>query len=207
MLTITFTQFTLYAGALFILFLTPGPVWVAMIARAVSGGFSAAVPLAIGVALGDILWPLVALVGVTYLVAIYADILILFRYAAALILAMMGAALVYWPDKVLGQDSRLTTPGFWAGLLAGFAAVVANPKASLFYMTLLPSFFDFTRLTVWDMAVICTISFFVPLVGNLGLALFVGRMRRFLASPKAIRRTNISAGLALIGVGAVIVVT
>ena len=31
-----------YAGALLILFATPGPVWVALLARAMSGGFSAA---------------------------------------------------------------------------------------------------------------------------------------------------------------------
>jgi threonine/homoserine/homoserine lactone efflux protein len=206
-MTITLTQLLLYQGALFILFVTPGPVWVAIIARSVSGGFKSAVPLALGVALGDVLWPLIALVGVTYLVSIYADILVLFRYVAAFVLFMMGAALVWWPNKVLGEDTALTAPGFIAGLLAGFAAVIANPKATLFYMTLLPSFFDFNTLNKWDMVVICLGSFFVPLFGNLILAAFVGRMRQFLASPTAIRKTNISAGIALILVGTVIGLT
>jgi threonine/homoserine/homoserine lactone efflux protein len=53
-MTITLTQLALYAGALFILFMTPGPVWVAVIARSVSGGFKSAIPLAVGVAIGDI---------------------------------------------------------------------------------------------------------------------------------------------------------
>ena len=44
----------LYCGALVILFLTPGPVWLALIARGLSGGFHAAWPLAFGVAIGDI---------------------------------------------------------------------------------------------------------------------------------------------------------
>lgn len=206
-MTITLTQLLLYQGALFILFVTPGPVWVAIIARSVSGGYKSAVPLALGVALGDVLWPLIALVGVTYLVSVYADILLLFRYVAALVLCMMGAALVRWPNKVLGEDTTLTAPGFMAGLLAGFAAVIANPKATLFYMTLLPSFFDFNMLNRFDMIAICLGSFFVPLFGNLILAAFVGRMRRFLASPTAIRKTNISAGTALILVGIVIGLT
>ena len=42
----------LYAGALLILFLTPGPVLVALTARGLSGGFHAAWPLALGVAVG-----------------------------------------------------------------------------------------------------------------------------------------------------------
>ena len=206
-MTITITQLALYAGALFILFITPGPVWVAVIARAVSGGFKSAVPLAFGVAAGDVLWPLVALLGVTYLVSIYADILIIFRYVAALILLLMGAALVRWPNKILSENSALTRPGIWAGFLAGFAAVIANPKASLFYMTLLPSFFDFNTLTQYDMVAISALSFVVPLTGNLILASFVDQMRRFLASPDAVRRTNIWAGIALILVGLIIAIT
>ena len=206
-MSITITQLALYAGALFILFITPGPVWVAVIARAVSGGFKSSVPLAFGVALGDILWPLVALLGVAYLVSLYAEILVLFRYAAAVLLILMGAALVRWPNKILSESSKLTTPGIWAGFIAGLAAVIANPKASLFYMTLLPSFFDFTRITKWDMVAICLASFFVPLTGNLTMALFVGRMRNFLASPEAVRRMNIYAGMALILVGLTIGLT
>ena len=46
----------LYAGALLVLFLTPGPVWVGLIARSLSGGFHAAWPLALGVVVGDVLW-------------------------------------------------------------------------------------------------------------------------------------------------------
>ncbi|GLQ35677.1 lysine transporter LysE [Amylibacter marinus] len=206
-MSVTITQLALYAGALFILFITPGPVWVAVIARAVSGGFRSAVPLALGVAVGDILWPLVALLGVSYLVSFYADILILFRYAAALILCLMGAALVRWPDKVLSENSQFTRPGMWAGFAAGMAAVIANPKASLFYMTLLPSFFDFNQITKWDMVAICILSFIVPLLGNLCLAGFVNQMRRFLASPEAVRKTNIYAGIALILVGVIIALT
>ncbi|MEK6205555.1 MAG: LysE family transporter, partial [Amylibacter sp.] len=103
-MTITIAQLVLYSGALFILFITPGPVWVAIIARTVSGGFKSAVPLAFGVAFGDIIWPLIALVGVSYLALIYADILVLFRYIAAVILCLMGTALLRWPNKILNED-------------------------------------------------------------------------------------------------------
>ena len=64
-MTISAVDAALYAGALLILFLTPGPVWVALTARALSGGFNAAWPLALGVVVGDVLWPLLAILGVT----------------------------------------------------------------------------------------------------------------------------------------------
>lgn len=205
--TISIAELALYAGALFILFITPGPVWVAVIARAVSGGTKSAIPLAFGVALGDILWPLVAIFGITAIVAVYADFLIVLRYAAAFILALMGIALIRYADKVISSNSAFTAPGAWAGFLAGFLAVVANPKASLFYLALLPTFFDFTRVTSLDIVAICTISFLVPLFGNILLASFVGQMRRFLASPTAVKRTNICAGVALILVALVIAIS
>ena len=74
-------------------------------------------------------------------------------------------------------------------------------------MALLPTFFDFNTITAIDVALICTASFLVPLVGNLILALFVGRIRALLKSPRAIRRTNLAAGAGLIGVGGVIAAT
>jgi len=46
-MTITASDMLLYAGALFLLFMTPGPVWVALVARTLSGGFNAAWPLAL----------------------------------------------------------------------------------------------------------------------------------------------------------------
>ena len=51
-MTLATSDLVLYAIAVLILFLTPGPVWVALLARAMSGGFQAALPLALGVAVG-----------------------------------------------------------------------------------------------------------------------------------------------------------
>jgi len=206
-MTITWTQLALYMGALFILFATPGPVWVAVIARAVSGGTKSVFPLAFGVSVGDILWPLVAVFGVTAIIAVWADFLIVLRYVGALILILMGFALIRHADKDLAEASGLSKGGAWASFTAGLLAVTANPKASLFYMALLPTFFDFTQIKALDIVLICTASFVVPLVGNLILALFVGRIRTMLKSPKAIRRTNLGAGFGLIGVGGVIAAT
>lgn len=206
-MTITWMQLALYMGALFILFATPGPVWVAVIARAVSGGAKSVVPLAMGVAVGDVLWPLVAVFGVTAIIAVWADFLIYLRYVGAIVLILMGVALIRHADKDLAQASGLSKGGAWTSFTAGLLAVTANPKASLFYMALLPTFFDFNRLTAIDVVLICFASFVVPLIGNLILALFVGRIRAMLKSAKAIRRTNIGAGLGLIGVGGVIAAT
>jgi len=206
-MTITSADMLLYAGALIILFMTPGPVWVALLARSLSGGFQAAWPLAMGVAIGDILWPLVAVLGVSWLVSEFTDFMIVLKYVAVLVFMLMGGALIRNADHALDANSRLTRPGMWAGFLAGVAVIVGNPKAALFYMGILPGFFDLSAVTALDMVIICTLSFVVPLVGNLILAASVDRVRGLLKSPKAVRRMNITAGVLLIGVGVVIGLT
>ena len=203
-MTISLGDMLLYAGALFVLFLTPGPVWVALIARTLSGGFNAAWPLALGVVVGDVVWPFLAILGVTWIVSVFADFMTVLRWIATVTFIVMGIIVICTADKTIASDSRLTRPGMLAGFLAGLAVILGNPKAVLFYMGMLPGFFDLTRLTWPDIAVICFLSLLVPLIGNLTLALFIGRARALLTSPTALRRTNLTAGGLLIAVGLII---
>ncbi len=203
-MTITPIELLFYAGGLFILFLTPGPVWVALLARAMSGGFRSAWPLAIGVVIGDVIWPLIAILGVTWIVDQAAWFMDVLKWVAVAMFIAMGILLIRNSDKVLSGDSNLTRPGMWAGFVAGLVVIMSNPKAVLFYMGVLPGFFDLTRVTWLDIAAICFLSFLVPLLGNLALAASVVRAMELLKAPGAVQRMNITAGWLLIGVGAVI---
>lgn len=206
-MTVTSHQLLLYAGALVVLFMTPGPVWVALLARAVSGGFNGAWPLAAGVVVGDVLWPLLAILGVTVIATVWSDFLAVLRFVAAAVFAVMGVLLLTRGERVVGTGSRLTAPGMWAGFAAGLAVILGNPKAILFYMGILPGFFDLAGLNAADIAAICALSAAVPLTGNLILAASVGRIRRLIASPVAVRRVNVTAGVLMIGVACAIALT
>lgn len=206
-MTLDAWDIALYAGALLVLFLTPGPVWVGLIARSLSGGFPAAWPLALGVVVGDVVWSLLAVFGITWILSIYGGFLELLKWVAAAIFIVMGAAIIRSASNAIGTDSRLTQPGIWAGFVAGLAVILGNPKAILFYMGMLPGFFDLTALTWIDVAVIAGLSALIPLVGNLGMAVFIDRAKRLISSPDALRRTNRIAGALLILVGLVIPLT
>ncbi len=203
-MTITFGDLALYCVALFILFLTPGPVWLALTARALSGGFQAAWPLALGVAVGDILWPLVAVLGIAWILSVFDVFMTVLRWAACGVFIAMGALLIRHADQKISSDSRLTRPGLWPGFLAGLVAILGNPKAVLFYMGVLPGFFDLRNVTPVDITLIIAASVVVPLVGNLGLAAFVGQARRLVTRPETLRRINILSGSLLILVGVLI---
>ena len=203
-MTVTLFDLMLYAAAMAGLWAVPGPVWVALTARALSGGMAGAWPLAVGVALGDLIWPLCAILGLAWVLSLYGDALALMRWIAAAVFIGMGLLLLRAPARPPGADSRMTRPGLWAGFSVGMAAVIGNPKAILFYMGFLPGFFDLSRVTVPDIAAILAVSAIVPMLGNLGLALFLDRARRLLQSPAAIRRMNMASGALLVLVGLVI---
>jgi len=202
--TTTIYELGLYALGMLGLWAVPGPVWVALTARALSGGFRAAWPLAVGVALGDLLWPLAAILGLSWILIVYGDILVLLRWLAAAVFVVMGVMLLRADPAQLTGDNRMTKPGLWAGFSVGVVAVVGNPKAILFYMGALPGFFKLDQLTGWDIAAIISISAGVTLGGNLLLALFLDRARALLSSPAALRRMNIGSGGLLVLVGVVI---
>lgn len=202
-MTVTAFELWFYAGALLILFITPGPVWLALIARAVSGGFGAAWPLALGVVTGDILWPLAAILGVSWVVQEVDGAMTVLRWVACAIFVIIGLSLLRDHGHI-DENRRLTRPGRLAGLTAGAAVALGNPKSVLFYIGVLPGFFDLTRATPADISVIVAMSALIPLGGNLCLALFVDRMRRFLRSGTAIRRLNQASGILLLFVALII---
>lgn len=203
-MTVAPGELALYALAMVVLTITPGPVWVATIARALSGGFAQAWPLTLGVALGDVAWSVLAVLGVGWVATSFDGVMEVFRYVAAGLFFLLGLAVLRHAGDPIGRDSRLTRPGLWAGFAAGLVVILSNPKAVLFYMGFLPGFFDLSGIGPLDVVAIATVSFVVPMLGNLALALLVGHARRLLTSPRAIKRINMTAGFLMIGVGAVI---
>lgn len=206
-MTVAPIELLFYAGAILILFLTPGPVWLALMARALSGGFNSAAPLAVGVALGDMLWPLAAIFGLSWILTLYGDALEWLKWVAVGMFLLMGLDLVRNARRRISTDGRLTRPGALPGFLAGITVILANPKAILFYMGVLPGFFDLSRISLPDIVAILLISAFIPMAGNLCMALLIDQLRLRLTTGPAIMRLNLFSGALLIIVGVVIAVT
>ena len=202
--TITTTQLFLYIVALIILFITPGPVWIAIIARTISGGSKSAFSLILGVCLGDMLWPIIVFLGIGFFISIYSNYLIFFRFICSLILAIMGIQIILNSKKSISHNNQLNKKGFISAFIAGFLAITANPKAALFYITLLPGFFNFLTVNKLDLSIISFITFSVPFICNLFLIFFLTKMKKLISSEKAIIRLNFVSGIMLIFVAILI---
>ena len=89
-MTITFYEIRLYLLTLALLFITSGPVWVALIARSLKVGFSGGWPLALGVTVGDVIWPMLALLTLGQLVLEHAALFTGLKFVAVIAFMVMG---------------------------------------------------------------------------------------------------------------------
>jgi len=206
-MSLSLTDIALYAFALFILFLTPGPVWVALTARCLQSGFSGGWPLALGVAVGDCLWPLIALLTLAQFAQIYAEMLMGLKFLAVAVFFFLGVQLIRMPVVRPVAAGRLIQPGVLTGFLAGILVILGNPKAILFYLGILPGFFDIDRLSAADIAVIVLCSAVVPLMGNLLFIVAVNKARTVLTSDLVRRRLNVGTAAVLLAVGVFLLVS
>jgi len=65
---------------------------VALFARSLKNGFSGAWPLALGVAIGDVVWLVLVLLTLGQLVAVHAAVLTGLKYVAVILFMFMGRA-------------------------------------------------------------------------------------------------------------------
>lgn len=145
-----------FAGAIFVLFITPGPGNIAMVARTLEAGPTHGVTYGLGILTGDIFWLSLAVFGLAAAAQAAGDYASLFWIAK-----ILGAAILLWfafgafqsyrnPTQgsgVRSERARLSKRGLAATYAAGVAMPLTNPKPIVFYLTFLPAFFDLSRVT------------------------------------------------------------
>ena len=126
-MSISFSDLIFYAFGIFVLFLTPGPVWIAIISRSITGGLNGAAPLAAGVAIGDIIWPTLAIAGSAALAASYANLLLYLKYLAVIIFVVLGINLINNQNsKISSQNLKFSKSSELTGFTAGLLVIIGN---------------------------------------------------------------------------------
>jgi threonine/homoserine/homoserine lactone efflux protein len=202
-----------YAFAMFILFLTPGPVWVVLLARIFSNGWLGGLPLACGVIIADFTWSFLAVISISSISEAIPSITKILTWVAAGFFLYLAIKLWLKPSydlnniKLSKVSSKLKfnsiyLESFMTGLLVNFS----NPKAILFYISIMPGFFILNQLTNTDAVIIASISALVPFIGNIILIALVSPVRQLMQSPSAQRKLNQISSILLLIVAVMILV-
>ena len=207
------TELYFYAFAMFILFLTPGPVWVVLLARIFSNGWSGGLPLACGVIIADFTWSFLAVISISSISEAIPSITKTLTWVAAGFFLYLAIKLWLKPSYDLNNinlskvSSKLKfnsiyLESFMTGLLVNFS----NPKAILFYISIMPGFFVLNQLTNTDAVIIASISALVPFIGNIILIALVSPVRQLMQSPSAQKKLNQISSILLLIVAVMILV-
>lgn len=199
-----------FAAAMFVLAITPGPGVFAVTTRAMTSGMSHALVLAAGLLLGDMVYLLFAIYGLSALASSLHEVFTIIRYVGSAYLIWLGISLIRTRNESLSLPSaggvRTSSRGASfksciADLLTGFSVTLGNPKVIFFYLSFLPTFMDLTTLTSVDVLSVCITAFGVSFAVLSVYACLANRSRRFFVNARARKRLNRTAGCVLAATG------
>jgi threonine/homoserine/homoserine lactone efflux protein len=194
----------LFSSALFIAAASPGPGIAAIVARVLGRGPKEAVAFSAGVALGDVVWLTFAILGLAALAQAFHGVFLVVKYVGAAYLLYIAYRI--WTAPAVAQDIKAEADAEHPAklLLGGLALTLGNPKTMVFYLALLPTFLDLTRITMLGFAELVLATLTVLGVVFAGYIVLAARARRLFTSPRAIRILNRTTGTVMAGAAAAI---
>lgn len=196
----TFETWAAFTAATAILLVIPGPTILLVISYALGQGWRAALPIAIGVALGDFTAMTLAMLGVGALLAASATVFTMLKWVGAAYLIWLGVKLFRAGGSL---DAQPRTDRASAVKMLGHAWLVTalNPKSITFFVTFLPQFLD-AHADFWTQMLVFEATFITLAFANaLGYALIASRARSVVRNERAIGLFNKAGGTLLIGAG------
>lgn len=193
-----------FASALFVAAVSPGPGMSAVVARALGGGVGGALPLVVGIVAGDLTYCSLAIFGLAAIAQQFAFAFTIVRYLGAAYLVYLAWRM--WttrPDHADLETRAAEHP--LRTMLAGLTLTLGNPKTIVFYMALLPTLVPIESIRLAGyLEIIAIVAVTIFCVGA-GYAVVAASARRVFRSPKALRRLNRTAGVAMAGAAAAVV--
>lgn len=190
--------FLIYCGLYAISIAVPGPGIVSIIARALGGGFSSAVPAAVGTAVGDLILMTLSVLGLALIARALGGLFLVVKLAGAAYLIFM--AYKYWTAPVQAFHAS-AAPSARQGFTAQLMLTLGNPKAIGFFVALLPTVIDLRSLKLAGYLQLASATLILIPAITLGYAALAARLRGVMASAKARKRINRTAAVVMAGAG------
>lgn len=202
--SLTFGSLTALFGAMTVLAFIPSVSVLVVSARSAASGFIHGVFTALGIVVGDIVFIILAIYGLSVLAELMGSRFSLVKYLGGAYLIWLGITL--WSSKSGTEKiENNIEPSLLSSFLAGLLITLGDQKAILFYLGFFPAFIDLSSVTLADTSIIILIATLAVGGAKLVYAFLADRANLLLASSGATRIINIVAGTVIIGVGVFLV--
>lgn len=143
-------------GAMAVLAAVPSVSVLAVTSRSASHGFGHGAATSLGIVAGDLVFVLLAVFGLALLVEALGETFFLVRYLAGALLIWLGVSL--WRAPVRPEDGDAPEASLLSSFMAGLLLTLADQKAVLFYLGLLPAFVDLAAISLMDVAAVAAVT-------------------------------------------------
>jgi threonine/homoserine/homoserine lactone efflux protein len=189
-----------FVAASAVLLIIPGPTILLVISYALGRGMRAALPVAVGVALGDFTAMTLSLLGLGALLATSALLFTIFKWGGAAYLVWLGIGLWRAGARLEVQGRKDEAPAFRM-LCHAWLVTALNPKSITFFIAFLPQFID-PSVGFWNQMLVFEATFLGLAFANaIGYGLIASRARGLVQNQRAIGIFNRVGGGLLIGAG------
>jgi threonine/homoserine/homoserine lactone efflux protein len=197
----TFETWAAFTAASAVLLVIPGPTVLLVVSYALGQGWRTALPMAVGVALGDFTAMTLSMLGLGALLAASATLFTVLKWLGAAYLVYLGVKL--WRGGAALRANPRTDAASAAHMLGHAWLVTAlNPKSITFFVAFLPTFLDPHADFLRQMLVFETTFLVLAFANAFTYALVAARARGLVANPHAIGVINKVGGGLLVGAGA-----
>jgi len=197
---VPFETWLAFTAAAAVLLVIPGPTILLVVSYALGQGWRTALPMAVGVALGDFTAMSLSLLGLGALLAASAAVFTILKWIGAAYLVWLGIKL-WRAGGSLDVTPRTDAASSWKMLGHAWLVTALNPKGFVFFVAFLPQFID-PRLAFLPQVSLCAATFLILAFANaLAYALIASQARRVMRSPRTIGLVNKTGGSLLIGAG------
>lgn len=194
-------------SAMVVLALIPSASVALVVARSSIAGFWNGAAVAAGIVVGDLVFVLLAVLGMSVLADVLGGLFLVLRYAASAYLMWFGFSLLRRhrssPMAAPGRGVSSLSVSFFSGL----ALTMGDMKAIVFYASLFPAFIDLATISLLDIAAIIGVTVIAVGSVKLGYAFAARNVLSFAVDVKVERAIKRIAGSLMILTGIYLMAT
>lgn len=188
-----------------ILAATPGVGVFASVSTALAQGFNKSLFLIGGLVLGDIIFFLLALAGLSAISTLMGELFFFIKIAGGIYLIYLGIKMYRQNSNAL-EEVKVEKKSSLKIFTSGFLVTMGNPKPILFYASVVPTIIDVPSVTLMDVFILAGVITFISFAVIGTYCYLAAASKKLVKNTSVARKLNKAAGLVLCGTGGYIIV-
>ena len=202
---LTFTSIATLFGVMVIGAMVPSFSVFAVLARSAAFGFVHGVFTSLGIVVGDIIFILTAIYGLSVLADLMGNHFVWIKYLGGAYLIWLGTGLLRSETKANGVEMN-SAHSLLSSFMTGLLITLGDQKAILFYLGFFPAFVDISKMSFSDTGIIVGVAIVAVGGAKLFYAFMADRASLIFKSAAVKKFINTAAGSVMIAVGVFVMV-